>query len=111
MRVGVDTLDRQTMMTFHDGSTRTNVYDEAGDVVTYTDENGSVFSNTFDALGRKTTVAITLASGVVGTTAQSSQFDGLSRMTFARDSVGGTNADVTIVYDSLSRVLEESETY
>ena len=35
-----DTLDREVKMIFHDGSTRTNVYDEAGDVITYTDENG-----------------------------------------------------------------------
>ncbi len=106
-----DTLDRQTTMTFHDGSTRTSVFDEAGDVVTYTDENGSVFSNTFDALGRKTAVSIALASGVVGTTAQAFQLDGLSRLTFCSDSVRSTNADVTMVYDSLSRVLEESQTY
>ena len=106
-----DTMDRQTIMTFHDGSTRTNVYDEANDVVTYTDENGSVFSNTFDPLGRKTAVAISPASGIGGTTAQSFQFDGLSRLTFARDSVGITNADVTTVYDSLSRLLEESQVY
>ncbi len=90
---------------------RTNVYDEANDVVTYTDENGSVFSNTFDPLGRKTAVAISPASGIGGTTAQSFQFDGLSRLTLARDSVGITNADVTTVYDSLSRLLEESQVY
>jgi len=94
-----------------DRSIRTNVSDEASDVVTYTDENGSVFTNTFDPLGWKTNVSIVLGLGVVGTTAQSFQFDCLSRMTFARDSAGGTNADVTMVYDSLSRVLEESETY
>jgi YD repeat-containing protein len=29
-----DTLDREVAMTFHDGSTRTNVYDEADDVIT-----------------------------------------------------------------------------
>jgi RHS repeat-associated protein len=104
-------MDRQTIMTFHDGSTRTSVYNEANDVVTYTDENGSVFTNTFDPLGRKTAVSIALASGVAGTTAQSFQFDGLSRITFARDSVRGTNADVTTVYDSLSRLLEESQVY
>ncbi len=103
-----DTMDRQTVMTFHDGSTRVSVYDEASDVVTYTDENGSVFTSTFDPLGRKTAVSISLASGVAGTTAQSFQHDGLSRMTFARDSLSSTNADVTLVYDSLSRVLEES---
>jgi RHS repeat-associated protein len=98
-------------MTFHDGSIRTSVYDEANDVVMYTDENGSVFSNTFDPLGRKTAVGIAPAAGVSGTTAQSFQFDGLSRPTFARDSVGITNADVTNVYDSLNRLLEESQVY
>ncbi len=110
-RFGYDTLDRQVTMTFQDGSTRSSVYDEAGDVVTYTDENGSVFTNTFDALGRKTAVSISLASGVVGTTAQSFSYDGLSRNTFARDTVSSTNADVTFVYDSLGRVVEESQTY
>ena len=60
-----DTLDREVKMIFHDGSTRTSVYDEAGDVTSFTDENGSVFQNTFDALGRKTAVTITLAAGVV----------------------------------------------
>ncbi len=106
-----DTEDREVKMIFHDGSTRTSVYDEAGDLVTFTDENRSVFQNTFDALGRKFAVAITAATGVVGTTAQSFQYDGLSRATFARDSVGSTNADVTLVYDSLGRTLEDSQAY
>ncbi len=106
-----DSLNRQTVMTFHDGSTRVNDYDEASDVIEYTDENGSVFTNTFDAKGRKTAVSISLASGVVGTTSQSFQYDGLSRTTFARDTVSATNADVTMVYDSLSRVLEDSQAF
>ncbi len=106
-----DTLNRQTEMTFHNGSTRVNDYDEASDVVEYTNENGSVFTNTFDAAGRKTAVSITLASGVVGTTAQSFQYDGLSRMTFARDSVSTTHVDVTLVYDSLGRMLEDSQAF
>ena len=106
-----DSLNRQTVMTFPDGSTRTSVYNQASDVVLYTDENGSEFTNTFDAAGRKTAVAVSLASGVIGTTAQSFQYDGLSRMTYARDSVGTTHADVTLVYDSLSRVLEDSQTF
>ena len=38
-------------------------------------------------------------------------YDGLWRMRFAHDSVGSTNAEVTMVYDSLSRVVEESESY
>ena len=48
---------------------------------------------------------------MVGTTAQAFQYDGLSRRTFARDSVSTTNADVTFAYDSLGRVLEESQAY
>jgi RHS repeat-associated protein len=106
-----DTLDRQTVMTFHDGSTRTSVYDLANDVITYTDENGSVFANTFDVLGRKITVAITLASSVVGTTAQSFEYDGLSRMTFAEDDIDEVNADTDLIYDSLGRVIEEVQLY
>ena len=43
-----DTLDRKISETYQDGSSREFVYDLANDVVTYTDENGSVFSNTWD---------------------------------------------------------------
>ena len=106
-----DTLDRQTQMQFMDGSTRDYVYNEASNVTTYTDENGSEFDNTFDALGRKTLCEITLASGVVGTDEQSFEYDGLSRMTFCRDSIGATDADVNLYYDSLSRVIEDSQVY
>jgi RHS repeat-associated protein len=105
-----DTLDRQTVMTFHDGSTRTSTYDAASDVITYTDENGSVFTNTFDPAGRRSSVSVTLATWVQGTTAQSFEYDGLSRQTFGRDSVGTNNTDVAFVYDSISRVVEEVQT-
>jgi YD repeat-containing protein len=100
-------------MTFYDGSTRTNQYDGADDVITFTDENGNQFSNTFDALGRKTGVAITPFAVVIGaTTSQSFRYDGLSRMTFARNTAyGGMNADVTLAYDSLGRVLEDAQAY
>ncbi|QNN23312.1 hypothetical protein HED60_13850 [Planctomycetales bacterium ZRK34] len=106
-----DTHDRQVEMIFHDGSTRLSAYDDASDVIQYTDENGSVFDNTYDAIGRRTACAITLASGVVGTTAQNWEYDGLSRMTFARDSISSTHADVNLRYDAVSRVLEDSQTY
>jgi RHS repeat-associated protein len=116
----LDALGGQTVMTFHDGSTRTNVYDEAGDVIAYTDENGSKFTNTFDVLGRKTNVAIAPAAGVAdnagssvpGTVAQAFTFDGLSRMTDSTDtSSSGNVAEVQMFYDSLARVLEESQLY
>lgn len=48
-------MDRQTVMTFHHVSTWSNVYDE-DNMITYTDENCSVFGSGFDSLDRKTTV-------------------------------------------------------
>jgi hypothetical protein len=47
----------------------------------YTDENGSVVVFTFDALCRKIATAISLATGVGGTTAQTFQYDGLFHLT------------------------------
>ena len=105
-----DTLDRQLSLTFHDGSTRTTTYNAASDVTQYVDENGSEFTFTLDALGRKTAVAITPAAGVVGTTAQAFQYDGLSRMTFSRDDAG-SNADASFFFDSLGRSVEEKQTF
>lgn len=106
-----DSLDRQMTLTFVDGSTRTSGYNGASDMVSYTDENGSAFASTFDPLGRRTAVAITRAADVVGTTAQAFEYDGLSRRTLARDSVGAADADALFFYDSLGRVLEESQSY
>jgi RHS repeat-associated protein len=96
---------------FKDHSTRVRQYNEASDVVQFTDENGSVMENTFDALGRKTQCDIAKAAGVVGTDAQSFDYDGLSRQTQAIDTVGSTDATVQMSYDSLNRVIEDSQTY
>jgi hypothetical protein len=85
--------------------------DLANDVVTYTDENGSVFSNTWEPMSRKTNTTIAPASGIGGTTAQSFQHNGLAQTTFARDTVGTNNADVTLVYDSIGRTVEEEQVY
>jgi RHS repeat-associated protein len=98
-------------MRFHDGSTRVRVYNEAGDVVQFTDENGSVMENTFDALGRKTVCDITKAADVVGTDAQAFEYDGLTRQTQSIDTVASTEATVQMFYDSMNRVVEDSQSY
>jgi len=95
-------------MEFADGSTRFTAYDTASDVITYTDENGSVFNNIWDCLGRKTNVAITPASGIGGTTSQTFQYDGLNRPTLNQDITSGGTVQVSFVYDSLGRSIEES---
>jgi RHS repeat-associated protein len=108
--LGYDSLDRQVTLTFHDGSVRTNTFNAASDIVAYVDENGSAFAFTLDAIGRRTAVAITPAAltSLYGTTAQSFQYDGLSRMTFSQDSASTTSI-VQPYYDSLGRVLEENQ--
>ncbi len=111
-----DTLDREIKMIFHDGSTRTSQYDEASDVITYTDENGSVFTNLFDALGRKYSSSIVpnTAVGVSTTTVlQTFAFDGLSRMTNGHNEglSGSDPSDVNLFYDSIDRVLEDSQSF
>jgi len=103
-----DTLDRQVGIEFADGSTRITAYDTASDVITYTDENGSIFNNTWDCLGRKTNVAITPASGIGGTTSQTFQYDGLNRPTLNQDITSSGTVQVTFHYDSLGRSLEEA---
>jgi len=97
-------------MTFHDGSNRVSSYDLASDLTIYVDENGSSFENFFDTLGRRTQCTITPATGVIGTTVQVFNYDGLSRMTLARDSASFTS-DATFAYDSLGRLIEEGETH
>ncbi len=72
----------------------------ANDVVTYTDENGSVFSNTWDPMSRRTNTTIAPAAGIGGTTAQSFQYNGLGQTTLARDTANGNNAD------SINRLLQ-----
>jgi YD repeat-containing protein len=106
-----DTLDRQVEMIFHDGSTRLYGYDAASDLTSYTDENQSLAVSTFDPLGRKTATSLTLAMGVQGTTSQSFQYDGLLRPTTALDRADSINAIVSMYYDSLSRGVEELQTY
>ena len=102
---------------------RTTEYDAASDVTEYTDANGTVFTHTYDAIGRVTTVAITPASDVMGhngdttrgTTSQSFQYDGLGRQaqaidTTTVDAASGQNASADFAYDSLSRLVEEVQT-
>jgi RHS repeat-associated protein len=103
-----DTLDRQTTMVYADGSTENFAYNNASNLITFTDCNGSIFTNTWDCLGRKTAVAIAPASGLGGTTSQSFQYDGLGRQTLSSDTTPTGTVQVAKVYDSLSRTLEEA---
>ena len=106
-----DTLDRQTSQKFHDGNERTITFTDAGDIATYTDENGSVFTPSYDGLGRMTAISISKGSGVVGTASQTVEYDGLGRMTRAIDTDGSSPAECKFYFDSLGRVIEDSQIF
>lgn len=94
-------------------TTLTYTYDPDGNVVSVTNENGSVTTTTYDALNRPIAENMARGPGVVGTTAMTYEYDGLSRLTQATDDNdpgdGGDDATLTYAYDSLGRILEESQ--
>ncbi|MFA5569654.1 MAG: hypothetical protein WC972_13510, partial [Trueperaceae bacterium] len=107
---GYDDLDRRTTQTNADSEQQATVYDLDGHATSFTDENGSVITRTYDDLGRVTVVSVNRATGVEGTTTQTCEYDGLSRKTFCTDDNGlGHNSEVTSSYDSLSRLQESTQ--
>ncbi|MBL4847828.1 MAG: RHS repeat-associated core domain-containing protein, partial [Planctomycetes bacterium] len=87
------------------------VYDRDSNVLQVTDPNGTVVTKSFDVLNRTTATSIARAAGVGGTTAETLEYDGLSRLTRCTDDNGGPTTIQTAekVYDSLSRLIEERQ--
>ncbi|ANM29770.1 hypothetical protein ABI59_09555 [Acidobacteria bacterium Mor1] len=107
-----DNLDRKVLTTHDDGTTRAYVYDAVDNVIEETDPNGTVVTQVFDDAWRLTDRTNVPATGVVGTSSQTYEYDGLSRPTFGfDDNTTDSDDDVTItrVYDSLSRMIEETQ--
>lgn len=116
-----DALDRRTSSTRADSGVRSHAYDRDHNVVQTVDENGSVHDMTYDGLDRLVRHDITpdarLIQGtglpmLVGTTLQTFEYDGLSRLTSSFDDNGPGAADdwtVDTLWDSLSRVIEEDQ--
>lgn len=110
-RYEYDNLDRLVRETFADGRTNVHTYDADSNRLQTTDENHSIIARQYDGLNRVTTLTITRASGVIGTTQQTFQYDGLGRLVRAVDNNDPADASddaiVTLAYDSLNRRLEE----
>ncbi len=95
-------------------------YDTRDNVVTRTDANGTRTTKTYDLLDRATNVNVLRAPGVGGTTSETWQYDGLSRVVRADVFVDNilTPASSSLVrgsattsgYDSLSNVLRGTRT-
>ena len=94
-------------------TTTTYAYDQDSNVVVRTDEHGSVTQNEYDAINRVLQSDVVPGPGVVGTTLNTYEYDGLSRLTRATDDnePADVNDDSQVLraYDSLSRVIEESQ--
>jgi len=101
---GYDALNRLTDTMHADGTLSQLAYDLHDRPLTAMDANGTVQANIFDALDRLESRTISRAMGVLGTTAESYGYDGLSRLVLAADD----DSTVTLRYDSLSNVVEET---
>ena len=109
-----DTLDREVTMTFHDGSTRTNVYDEAGDVVTYHRRERQRVPEHVRRPGAEDGRGDYAGRGRASARprpSRSSTTASRGRPSPRTTASGSANADVTLVYDSLGRVLEDSQAF
>lgn len=106
-----DAIDRKVRELKADGTQSTIVYDKDNNAIQATDANGTVVTNSFDALNRLVRTDVARANGVLGTTLQLYEFDGLSRPTKTSNNNGSasTTETTTYVQDSLSRVVEESQ--
>jgi RHS repeat-associated protein len=108
-----DSLDRRTVETLPDNTTTKYSYDPDDNILTLTDNNGTIQNHTYDRVNRRIQTEVTLAPGVIGTTLNTYQYDGLNRrtqMTDNNDPSDATSAStVNSAYDSLGRVVEETQ--
>lgn len=112
-RYTYDALNRILTETFADTTTKRYGYDANDNVVTHQDQNGTIQTCRYDLVNRKTRCDIARASGVIGTTLTVYEYDGLSRLTKLTDNNDPANLSddsvVTRTYDSLSRLVEETQ--
>ena len=100
-----DALDRLEQVIYADRTTRRRTYTADDRVDLETDQNGTVVKHFYDHLDRLTSRVVASSKGVIGSTFEKYEWDGLSRLT------RGENDDsvVTSAFDSLSRVIEETQ--
>jgi RHS repeat-associated protein len=112
-RYAYDALNRRVSETLADNTLSTYVFDADDNVVSMADNNGTVRSNAYDAVDRLIQTSVMPAPGVIGTTANAFQYDGLNRQTRLTDNNDPSDptsaSTVTFAYDSLSRIVEETQ--
>ncbi len=95
------------------GTNMVFAYDRDDNISPKIDEAGNVLSYTYDAGNRPKICSIVRASGFVGTTLLTWQYDGLSRQMQCTDNnepaLTTDDVSVTYAYDSLSRQIEQTQ--
>jgi YD repeat-containing protein len=108
-----DNLDRAVHLGRSDGTAQQISYDPEDAPSAFTDPNGSHASSVLDSAGRLTSRNLTPAPGVSGTTLQTYEYDGLSRLTRSFDnnqpSDSSDDAATVFLHDSLGRLIEETQ--
>ena len=108
-----DALNRRTAEILPDGTRTSYVFDADDNVTKLTDNNGTVQNHTYDALNRRIQTTVTPAAGVIGTTSNTYQYDGLSRMTLLTDNNDSSDpssaSTAAFAYDTLNRIVEEMQ--
>ena len=99
-----DPLNRQVRTVFADGTTNGVVYDVHHNQTSTADPKGSVVIADYDLGNRPMSKAVNRGAGVVGTTVETYQYDGVSRIVNAADD----DSIVTRSYNSFSQALRET---
>jgi RHS repeat-associated protein len=106
-----DSIGRLKTITYADTKTEQRTWNGDGTVATATDPNGSVATFTYGPDDQPASIAYTKGTGVIGLTSESYTYDKLGRLISATSNagVGGTSHTTARAYDSLDRMLTETE--
>ncbi|MCI0633929.1 MAG: hypothetical protein L0206_08460, partial [Actinobacteria bacterium] len=106
-----DALDRVVEKRHADGTRHMFTYDRDGNMKGVVDPNGSRITQVHDALDRLVSREVVPGPGVVGTTREVFEYDGMGRLVSATDNNGADARAHRIdrAHDSLSHVLEEAQ--
>ena len=102
-----DALGRQIKTTYADTKVVQWSYDKNSNVKTRSDQNGTLVTNSFDALDRLISRSIVKGTGVGGTTLETFTYDALNRLLTAIDD----DYQVHMTWDSVGNLLKEKQGY
>jgi RHS repeat-associated protein len=100
-----DCLNNLKKTIYPDNTFAEYTYDKNSNVISEKQRNGTVVTNTYDALNRLTNRSITRAQGVGGTLFENYDYDALSRLTQAEN-------DFSVIernYNGLNQLIEEKQ--